>query len=336
MTTYSPGLDELSAAVESALVAWLEAHGDEPPDAPFLVDEIRRCVRAGGKRLRPAFCYWGFRTAGAGHRDEAVTAAAALELLHTFALVHDDIMDRAAERRGQPTTYAEHGLDAAILVGDLALVLADEMLLTSGFPCDTLAPALLAYARMRRHVIAGQHLDVSASSLPAITVAQARRIAVLKAGMYTVEEPLLIGATLGGAQASLLEALSRFGRPLGEAFQLRDDLLSTFGDASGIGKPVDSDIRQGKRNLLFAEAAGRLRGEQRAFLLGRWGAADLTEQEVEALRDLLETSGARAATEALHDELVARARAALSELPVNVEVGAALADLVERVARRAL
>lgn len=334
MKEFSPTLERLSADIDAALVTWLEELEGGLVEAPFLVEEIVRCLVSGGKRLRPAFCYWGYRAAGGKHDERIVRAVGALELLHTFALVHDDIMDRAAERRGSPTTYAKHGLDAAILVGDLALVLADERWLTAGFGPERLVAALSTYSRMRRHVIAGQHLDVAAASRPAITEAEARRIAVLKAGMYTVEEPLIIGAELAGASPQLISGLSDFGRPLGEAFQLRDDLLSTFGDAPGLGKPVDSDIRQGKRNVLFARAAAALSGQDRRFLVDRWGAPDLTAQEVTRLRGLLESSGARSGTEALLEGLVADASAALAELPVEAEPRAALHDLMDRAATR--
>jgi geranylgeranyl diphosphate synthase type I len=334
MMKFSPSLAELTAEVDGVLTSWLKRVRGGLTEAPLLVEEILRCIGAGGKRLRPAFCYWGYRSGGRAHGPEILRAASALELLHTFALVHDDIMDKGHERRGQPTTYALHGPDAAILVGDLALVLADEMLLTSGFPNDLLVPALHAYSRMRRHVIAGQHLDVAAASSEVITEAEARRIAVLKAGMYTVEEPLIIGAALAGAAPGVVEGLSAFGRPLGEAFQLRDDLLSSFGESPELGKPVDSDIRQGKRNVLFAKTAAALDGGDRDFFLARWGAPQLTGDEVARLRKLLESSGSKAETEELLDSLVAQAGGALRALPVEDDVRAALDDLMHRAVIR--
>lgn len=334
MIDFSPSLTRLTEDIDSDLTGWLERLEGGLVEAPFLVEEILRCVRSGGKRLRPAFCYWGHRAAGGSGDERIVKAAGALELLHTFALVHDDIMDDALERRGQPTTYSKHGIDAAILVGDLALVLADERLLEAGFEPGHLVPALRTYSRMRQHVIAGQHLDVAASSSEAITEAEARRIAVLKAGMYTVEQPMIIGANLAGAGPELIAALSAFGRPLGEAFQLRDDLLSTFGESPGLGKPVDSDIRQGKRNVLFAKAAARLAEPDRDFFLQRWGAQDLAGDEIARLRALLESSNARRDTEMLLESLVAQAREALDALPTTAQARAALDDLMHRAVIR--
>jgi len=204
------------------------------PEAADMVDELRRLVAAGGKRIRPAFCYWGYRAAGGEDCEPIVRAAAALELFHTFALIHDDVMDESETRRGQPSTYARfagaragepgalrYGRSVAVLTGDLAAVLADEALIGSGFPPERLLPALRRYARMREEVAAGQFLDVRG---PAGT-AQADRVASLKTGAYTVEGPLHIGALLAGGSPELLAALSRFGRPLGLAFQFRDDVL---------------------------------------------------------------------------------------------------------------
>jgi geranylgeranyl diphosphate synthase type I len=258
-----------------------------------------------------------------------VRAAASLELLHTFAIVHDDIMDQSDERRGIPTVHALKGVNAALLVGDLALVLADDMFMASGFEPSTLTRAFRAYSRMRQEVIVGQWLDVDSAFDPATTEERARLVARLKSGRYSVEEPLAIGACLAGASDEFLLRLAQFGAPLGEAFQLRDDLLGLFGDRAQTGKPIDSDIREGKRNLLYAKTRSALRGRERVFFEARWGAPGLTEEEVECLRALVESSGARVATEQLLGELVAVARAGVAGVEVDEEVGAALEALVK-------
>lgn len=220
------------------------------PAARPPIQEIGRLLSAGGKRIRPVFCYWGFRAAGGedrGDRDEPIVrAAAALELLHTMALVHDDLIDGAKERRGVPSTaawFAERadeleakgeptafGQTMAVLVGDLAAVLADHLLLESGFTADVLAVALAAYHPMREEMAIGQFLALTASGYATVPSDRARRVAALKGGRYTVEGPLRIGAALAGGNDAVGECLSGFGHPLGEAFQLRDDL--TDGDAA--------------------------------------------------------------------------------------------------------
>lgn len=331
----SPTLEELNVLLDQELRAFLKEQRAALSEGAPLIDEIERMLAAGGKRLRPAFCYWGYRAAGGEHRTEIVRAASSLELLHTFAIVHDDIMDRSDERRGVPTTYALHGTDVALLVGDLALVFADAALLGSGLDPPLLARAFDGYSRMRREVIAGQFLDVVAADREVVTVEEARRIAVLKSGRYSIEEPLVIGAHLAGASQETAAALASFGAPLGEAFQLRDDLLGTFGDKADLGKPVDSDIREGKRHVLYAYASLHLEAGERERFMARWGGGDeLAPEEVEMLRDLLERSGARAYTEDLLDRLRADAFRALAEIDVPGEVRGALEDLARRATDR--
>jgi len=265
-----PVTRHLRTRVDAALTAFLDARRDQverlDPAALPLVDEVRRLVDAGGKRIRPAFCYWGFRAAGGpddADRGEAIVrAAAALELLHTMALVHDDLIDGAKERRGVPSTTVwfskrapelgapgdprDFGASMAILVGDVSAVWADGLLLASGFSPAALVPALLVYHDMREEMAVGQSLDVSgAAGDPEV----ARRAAGLKGGTYTVEGPLQIGAALAEGPPAVRECLSRFGRPLGEAFQLRDDLED--------GEPA-AGVTRDTVNGLVAEAKASL------------------------------------------------------------------------------
>jgi geranylgeranyl diphosphate synthase type I len=231
-------LDPVRRRVDEALATFLRERRETmaaiAPEAAEMVDELRRIVAAGGKRIRPAFCYWGYRAAGGDDGEPIVRAAAALELFHTFALIHDDVMDESETRRGEPTTYVRFanaragepdalrfGRSVAVLIGDLAAVLADEALIHSGFRPERLLPALRRYALMREEVAAGQFLDVRGQ----VGRPSADRIASLKTGAYTVEGPLHVGALLAGGSPELLAALSRFARPLGMAFQFRDDLI---------------------------------------------------------------------------------------------------------------
>ncbi|MDQ3660645.1 MAG: polyprenyl synthetase family protein [Actinomycetota bacterium] len=329
MTGFRPTIAELRAAVDSELAQWLEDKELRLSHSGPLVAEMSRLLAAGGKRLRPSFCYWGYRAAAAPHSPRIMRAAASLELLHTFAIVHDDIMDQSDERRGNPTVHALHGVNAALLVGDLALVLADDMFMASGFDPIALAHAFMTYSRMRQEVIVGQWLDLEAAFDTETTEERARLVARLKSGRYSIEEPLAIGACLAGGSVELLGRLAAFGAPLGEAFQLRDDLLGLFGDRAETGKPIDSDIREGKHNVLYAKTRTALQGAERAFFEARWGGPGLTEDEVESLRSLVESSGARSATEALLQELVGRARSALEDIEAEDEVSHALEALLE-------
>jgi geranylgeranyl diphosphate synthase type I len=322
---------ELARRVDGDLVGFLSEQrswmaATDPAVAP-LFEELERVIGSGGKRLRPVFCCLGQMASGAGVGAEGVRAAAALELLHTFAIVHDDVMDRSRSRRGSPASWVhlgeEHrrheyvgdphayGLAAAVLAGDMALVLADRALLDSGFPRERIDRALARYDRMRVEVVAGQFLDVLAAHRGAAEEKEARRIAVLKSGGYTVEAPLQIGAILAGADDELLRVLSRYGIALGEAFQLRDDVLGVFGDPEVTGKDRDSDLREGKRTVLLAKAIAGSAGEDRRFLEERIGRADLSAGELERARDLMESTGALDATLRLIADLVASARAVL-------------------------
>ena len=224
------------------------------PTAPALVDELLRLLEAGGKRVRPAICFWAFAAAGGPQGDPIVRVCAALELLHTSALVHDDLMDRDDERRGVPSTHVRFakeapagadpdafGTAAAILVGDLALVLSERLMRTSGFAGDRLERAMTRFDRMRAEMAAGQFLDVSGS-------ADRVRVRALKTGSYTAEGPVLIGAALAGAGADVEGPLRVFGRLVGEAFQLRDDVLDGDEDADRAAE-VDDLLSRAARAL---------------------------------------------------------------------------------------
>jgi geranylgeranyl diphosphate synthase type I len=235
VTKVTPELRTLRARVDGTLRSFLAGVRSEmfavAPDALLPIDEVIRLIDAGGKRLRPAFCHWGFRAAGGAGGEPIDRAAAALELLHTMALIHDDVMDRTPLRRGvvasvpflanesrrRGSSDPEHaGLSLALLAGDLAAVLADRLLLSSGFDPDRLVPALDRYHRMRTDMALGQCLDLVGRGDESV-------VASLKGGSYTVEGPLVVGATLAGGDPGIIGALRAYGAPLGLAFQLIDD-----------------------------------------------------------------------------------------------------------------
>jgi geranylgeranyl diphosphate synthase type I len=285
MTAEPPGLPEVLVSLrvlfDETLHDFLAARGREielmDPDASGLVDEVVRLLDAGGKRLRPTFCYWGYR-AGGGNGDDGriVRAAAALELLHTMALIHDDLMDEAkerrdvesskvhlaadAQRRGLAVTPERFGLSSAILVGDFAAVLADRMFLEAGFAATVTTRALDRYHRMRTQMAVGQFLDVAGSARSPST---AKRVAWLKGGAYTVEGPLVIGASLADASIQVEALLRRYGEPLGQAFQLRDDLEDRDAGHGATRETVNSLVDRALRALdateIGDEAVGALR-----------------------------------------------------------------------------
>lgn len=309
------------------------------------VEAIRELVMAGGKRLRPAFCQWAYVAGGGDPSDPLVVdAGAALELLHTFALIHDDIMDGSSMRRGMHSVHrnfeARHALGdwrgegrrfgegVAILVGDLAFVYADLLL------ADAPRPALDVFTELRLEVNIGQYLDLLGTVRGDVDVDQARRICLYKSGKYTIERPLHLGAALAGRLGELGPALSAYGVPLGEAFQLRDDLLGAFGDAGVTGKPVGEDLREGKPTALYAFAAGAADGAAAKLLADRFGAPDLTQAEVGELQAIFESTGARRQVETCIDRLVEEALGALDDARLEGEARPRLAELASFVAGR--
>jgi geranylgeranyl diphosphate synthase, type I len=253
----SPTLDHARLRVDPAIERFLADRHTElaamGSGAAVLVDELLRLIGAGGKRIRPALCLWAYRACGGANEPAIAKAAAALELLHTFALVHDDVMDRSDERRGVPASHVRFAKDAppgadpdaygtavAILAGDLAAVLSEQLLRTCGAATEPLAVALGRFDRMRVEMAAGQFLDLSRGAASAARA----RVAALKTGSYTVEGPVLIGAALAAAGSSAEGSLRVYGRMIGEAFQLRDDVIDGDADPKSVVQ-VDDLVDRG-------------------------------------------------------------------------------------------
>jgi len=308
-------------------------------------------VLDGGKRLRPAFCYWGHRAAGGEDSDELIRAAASLELLQACALVHDDVIDSSDTRRGSPSVHRRFavihrrqgwhgdpeafGSAAAILLGDLALIWADTMLAESGIGVDALQHAFGVWDAMRVEVMCGQYLDVVEQARGGGSVERALRVARYKSAKYTVERPLHLGAALAAADDALLAALSEFGLPIGEAFQLRDDLLGVYGDPAETGKPAGDDLREGKRTVLVAYAIESANDAQRETLRRLLGDPALDEDGVTILRDVIDATGAVRRVEGLIDERYDHAQRALQSPLIDPGAADALRDLAAAATRRA-
>lgn len=306
---------------------------------------LRDFVLAGGKRLRPAFCFWTFAGCGGDPSDPAIVdAGAALELLHSFALVHDDVMDDSRQRRGNDAIHVqfqrlhEHeklagedrrfGEGVAILVGDMAFVYADHLMKSAP------RAAIDVFTEMRVELNVGQYLDLSATARSEATVAKAQKIARYKSGKYTVERPMHLGAAMAGRFEELASDVSAYGIPVGEAFQLRDDLLGAFGDEDLTGKPVGGDLREGKPTALVAIARERASGADAHLLTNRYGSRDLTDNEIRAIQHIFTETGARADVQSTIDELVESGLTALSKMPITPEAQDHLVQLAYFVAGR--
>lgn len=294
-----------------------------------LLDELQAAVGSGGKRLRPLLAAWGYRAGGRELDEPMLRAAAALELLHTFALVQDDVMDGSQTRRGRPASHvtlarqvrrdpARFGLNAAILLGDLALIWADRLLGEAGFPAEQLAAALPLYRQLQAEVTLGQYLDVLAAHSDELTEADALQVNRYKTATYTVQRPIQLGLALAGARPELLDAVPAYALPAGIAFQLRDDLLGALGDPELTGKPSGEDLLGRKPTWLWARTLRR-----------RPEAARLTE--LDALRTAVVESGAAADAEAKIAELGEEAVTAAGRLPVAPDLKDELVELTRRL-----
>jgi geranylgeranyl diphosphate synthase, type I len=336
--------DQAGRALADFLARQRDVLGGIGADMLPWIDAIAELL-TGGKRLRPAFCYWGWRAAGGGDCQQIHTAAAALELLHASALVHDDLMDASDTRRGHPSVHrrfaALHeagrwrgsaesfGAGAAILIGDLLMAWTDELFASSGLPGAALRRGRPVLDSMRTEVICGQYLDLLGQSAGEGTVASALRVVRYKSAKYTVERPLHLGVALAGPSGTdpLLRACTAYGVPLGVAFQLRDDILGVFGDPALTGKPASDDLREGKQTVLVAIARERASRAQRELLDRRLGDRLLDETGAAEIRTLLTKTGAVAECEKMIGSCVADALSALTDAPMTSEAKRALADL---------
>ena len=342
--------------------------------APELVrfTDVATSFLSGGKRFRALFCYWGWQSASSvpdgfdplpdeavsADLDGIVLAAAALEVFHAAALVHDDIMDRSDTRRGAASAHkrleamhvdegwagnpALFGEAGALLLGDLLLGWSDEL-----FDAGT---ALLAetsagragraeFARMRTEVTAGQYLDILEENAwtrqpESEALSRAHRVIVYKSAKYSVEAPLAIGAALGGASLDQLAALRAFGLPLGVAYQLRDDLLGVFGDPSVTGKPAGDDLREGKRTVLIALARQKLSSQARALMDELLGDPELDTSQVNIMRNTLRECGAVDQVERIIDHNVTLAKDAIRDAPLAASARQQLLELADTVTKR--
>ncbi|SCE01006.1 geranylgeranyl diphosphate synthase, type I [Streptomyces sp. DvalAA-14] len=329
--------------------AWARTAG-LPADVPAALGEF---LAAGGKRIRPLLCVLGWHAGqGRGSAQQAVRVGAALEMFHAFALVHDDVMDRSDTRRGRPAMHrsiaARHGrgrtsaeaekfgAGAAILAGDLALIWSDELVRGRETGLDTAQceRVLPLFDLMRSEVMYGQYLDLMATGRPTVVIEDALRIIRYKTAKYTMERPLHIGATLATADEGLLAALSAFALPLGDAFQLRDDLLGAFGRPETTGKSTLDDLREGKHTVLITHALRHADADQAELLRTLYGAPELGDEGADAVRAVLRDLEADRVVEDMIRSRYAQAVAALDEAPVPEAVRTQLRTLARQAVWR--
>ncbi|MFC6085686.1 polyprenyl synthetase family protein [Sphaerisporangium aureirubrum] len=346
MTTSFAVSDALRSEVDARLRAFVDRQRplvSAPELAPLL--ETAEDFLAGGKRLRPAFCYWGWRGAG-GDDDPAIfTAAASLELLQASALIHDDVMDASDLRRGKPSAHRrfqalheasgwhgsgrQFGEGAAVLLGNLLLVWSGEMWRTSGLPDEAIAAAQPVHDRMRTELMCGQYLDLLEQAQGGGTFDSALRVALHKSGKYSVEQPLRLGLVLAAReQGPWIDRLCvEYGHKVGIAFQLRDDVLGVFGDPAETGKPAGDDLREGKRTMLVARTLAAATPAQSADVHRLLGDPALDDEGLSRLRQIIEDTGALTASEEMIKQYLYDALTSLDHAPLTPQSHQALTDL---------
>ncbi|PYE19227.1 geranylgeranyl diphosphate synthase type I [Williamsia limnetica] len=302
-----------------------------------------------GKRIRAQFSMWGSFGASGGELVEGVPEiAAAIELFHFAALIHDDLMDSSDTRRGLPTVHRHfadehireqrlgdadnHGSAAAILVGDMCLSWSDDLAAMATDSLDSAARRTVRamWSQMRDEAYAGQYLDMLSQTEATTSRRRTDLILRLKSAKYTISHPLCLGAAIAGGDDELLHLYDQIGLTAGAAFQLRDDLLGVFGDPRVTGKPAIDDIREGKRTLLMAVAESRAGQSQKEILRHALGNPAVGEDDLEAVRSVLTATGADSAVEDRIRELTGKAMEILEYLPVDDVTRSALTGLIER------
>jgi geranylgeranyl diphosphate synthase type I len=364
-------VDLVDQRLRNFLTARAAELSDISPDLEHIIDYSHGLLGS-GKRFRARFCYWGWRAAGGSSSDydlaagaetlddvESVLALAmSLEVFHAAALVHDDIMDNSDTRRGKPSAHrafeglhrdrqysgepGRFGESTALLVGDLLLAWSDDLLNASlaAVPSFDVQQATRAeFARMRQEVTVGQYLDIheEAAWLHAAEserLSRALRVVTYKSAKYSMEAPLLIGASLAGASSEALDALRAFGLPLGIAFQLRDDVLGVFGDSDVTGKPSGDDLREGKRTVLIALAEATMPAGAKRIFNEMLGDRSLSGTQIDVMQETLKATGALETMEDMISGYVEEAMSALSTAALAPGAITELTRLAEAVTKR--
>ena len=356
----APSAGQLAAAVTDQLRGYLSQRRAEAAyigtDYDGLIAVLEDFVLLGGKRMRPAFAYWGYRAVTPDPQDQVdddiLRLFSALELLHACALVHDDVIDESATRRGMPTAHMhftdlhrgrgwrgsaeQFGRSAAILMGDLSLVWADDIVAGVDLPPPDRHRVQRVWSDIRTEVLGGQYLDIVAESSGAYSIDSAMNVNTYKTASYTVTRPLQLGAAAAADRPDIHRAFHSLGTDLGVAFQLRDDVLGVFGDPAVTGKPTGDDLRSGKRTVLLAEAVERAEASDpaAAALLRSSVGTDLSDSQVRELCAVIESVGALAAVEQHIETLTRRGLEVLETVPINAPAKAGLTELAGLAANR--
>jgi geranylgeranyl diphosphate synthase type I len=316
----------------------------------FMTDVIthfKKTILAGGKRIRPIMMYWGYIAAGGKNEQEIIKTSISLELIHAFLLIHDDIIDRDDIRHGQKTihaTYRDHynkffsgddgehfGTAVAIVSGDFVYSLGNQVIFSSAFSSDVIVKALNKMQEIVGLTCVGEIQDVYMSY--GYNVSEEKIIAMYenKTAKYTFDGPLKLGAIMAGADDALCDKLSAFAIPLGIAFQIRDDILGVFGDAKKTGKPVGSDIAEGKMTLMVHRAISLADRKQKKELKRLLGKKDITNKEIAIFQKILHDTGAMKSIDEQMKILINQSQKALDNITMHTGAKEFLSTLTQHL-----
>lgn len=296
--------------------------------------EVFENYTSGGKKIRGALTVLGYQMAGGRDFEAILPVSSGIELLHNFLLIHDDIIDKDALRRGKPTVHRQVGEAKAIMIGDMGAFLGQELIISSGFLKEQTIKAQKKLNELILKTVYGEMLDVYYDQKDKITWDDIHRVRLYKTAYYTFVMPLSVGATFSGAGEEIYRAIEGYGANVGIAFQISDDILGVFGDSEITGKSTDSDIKCGKKTFLYAKALELTEGQDKAFLKTRYGAKDLNAKEIEKIRAIFKSSDSLDYSKKLAAELAEKGKKEVKKLTKDTKYQKILTELADFVVLR--
>jgi len=354
MSSFDAFVKKYGRQVEEEIARFLKFKAEEVEDQrrKRVIEEIAKFTLSGGKRIRPSLMILGYAGSKGVVDSRIVKASISIELVHSYLLMHDDVMDRDELRRNRPTVWkvfkdlhdelygpedsTHYGYSMAIIAGDLAAAYAVQALLQSGFEYDVVIKVIELMQDIIEKTGHGQILDMTLEKEPlsAIKEEDVLEVHKLKTAIYTIEGPLKMGGILARADRALLDVYSKYAIPVGIAFQLQDDILGVFGDETVVGKPVDSDIKEGKRTLLVVKAWERATPDQRKVLERTLGNRAASKDDVEAVREIIRSTGALEYVKSLALKFANEGISVIEDADMSSDVKEVLGDLARMVVER--
>jgi geranylgeranyl diphosphate synthase, type I len=347
LKNYKKSVDQELGRFFARKLKEMEKFGPSGKDA---LKSIRDLTLAGGKRIRASFMFWGYVGAGGTEIEKITEASLSIELTHIFLLIHDDIIDRDDFRHGVQAIHKKYekmarklfrgtdpvhfGNSMALIVGDMAAAFGNEIIFNSRFSPERKQKALIKLQEIVTDTVSGEILDVMLEAKGKASEKEILEVHRNKTAKYTVEGPLHLGAMLVGADENFLKAYSDYAVPVGVAFQIQDDILGAFGNEKKLGKPVCSDLRDGKQTLLVIKALEKGNSEQKKIIKKLLGKGDATPAEIKMFRNVVCETGSLEYSQKLAKDLVQKGKQALEKAEIKKETKEFLAGIADYIVNR--